>query len=151
MTFSTKMRQFVSCFWYLISKKFTQTWKKLKSKANHSLLSYNGRILLFCFQKPRTFPEFSQFCLYCQVKSSSLSSLSLKFTFFSWEDYSKIDSFTGSYIKTVQEGLPYSQEFGRNSLVVQWLGLSAFTAVVWVQSLVRELRSCKLCNLVKNK
>ena len=31
----------------------------------------------------------------------------------------------------------------RNSLVVQWLGLSAFTAMAWVQSLVGELRSCK--------
>ena len=131
-------------------KKFTQTCKKWKCKAKYSLLCYNGRILLFCFQKPRTFPEFSQFSLYCQVRYSSLSSLSLKFTFFSW-DYSKIGSFTQSYIKTVQEGLPYSKEFGRKSLVVQWLGLSASTAVVWVQSLVRELRSCKPCNVVKNK
>ena len=32
----------------------------------------------------------------------------------------------------------------RNSLAVQWLGLGAFTAVARVQSLVRELRSCKL-------
>ena len=31
-----------------------------------------------------------------------------------------------------------------NSLVLQWLGLSAFTAQAWVQSLVRELRSCRL-------
>ena len=30
-----------------------------------------------------------------------------------------------------------------NSLAVQCLGLSAFTVVVRVQSLVRELRSCK--------
>ena len=30
-----------------------------------------------------------------------------------------------------------------NSLAVQWLGLSAFTAGVRVQSLVGELRSCK--------
>ena len=30
-----------------------------------------------------------------------------------------------------------------SSLVVQWLGLSAFTAVARVQSLVRELRYCK--------
>ena len=30
-----------------------------------------------------------------------------------------------------------------SSLVVQWLGLSAFTAVTWVQSLVGERRSLK--------
>ena len=30
-----------------------------------------------------------------------------------------------------------------NSLVVQWLGLGTFTAVAWVQSLVRELRPWK--------
>ena len=30
---------------------------------------------------------------------------------------------------------------GRNPLVVQWLGLGAFTAVACVQSLVREIRS----------
>ena len=40
-----------------------------------------------------------------------------------------------------------------NSLVVQWLGLSAFTAAAQVQSLVGELRSHKLCGLarIKNK
>ena len=38
-----------------------------------------------------------------------------------------------------------------NSLVVQWLGLHAFTARAWVQSLVRELRSHKLCGMAKNK
>ena len=38
-----------------------------------------------------------------------------------------------------------------NSLVVQWLGLSAFTAVAQVQSLVRELKFCKLrCTAKKN-
>ena len=31
-----------------------------------------------------------------------------------------------------------------NSLVVQWLGFGAFTAMTWVQCLVGELRSCKL-------
>ena len=31
-----------------------------------------------------------------------------------------------------------------NSLAVQWLGLCAFTARAWVQSLVRELRPHKL-------
>ena len=34
--------------------------------------------------------------------------------------------------------------FRGNSLAVQWLGPGAFTAVAWVQSLVRELRSHKL-------
>ena len=38
-----------------------------------------------------------------------------------------------------------------SSLAVQWLGLGAFTAVVWVQSLVRELRSCKLRGTAKKK
>ena len=41
----------------------------------------------------------------------------------------------------------YSLVFFKNlsgiSLVVQWLGLNAFTAVAWVQSLIRELRSHK--------
>ena len=32
---------------------------------------------------------------------------------------------------------------GGNSLVVQWLGLSALTAGAQVQYLLRELRSCK--------
>ena len=32
-----------------------------------------------------------------------------------------------------------------NSLAVRWLGLGDFSAIVWVQSLVRELRFCKLC------
>lgn len=30
-----------------------------------------------------------------------------------------------------------------NSLMVQWLGLRAFIAMAWIQSLVGELRSCK--------
>ena len=38
-----------------------------------------------------------------------------------------------------------------NSLVVQWLGLSTFTASVQVQSLVEELRSHKLCGMAKKK
>ena len=38
-----------------------------------------------------------------------------------------------------------------NSLVVQWLGLGTVTARAWVQSLVRELRSCKLCGVTKTK
>ena len=37
------------------------------------------------------------------------------------------------------------------SLAVQWLGLGAFTAVARVQSLVRELRSRKVCGTAKNK
>ena len=38
-------------------------------------------------------------------------------------------------------------------LVVQWLGLQAFTPVAWVRSLVRELRSCKphWCSKKKKK
>ena len=38
-----------------------------------------------------------------------------------------------------------------NSLVVQWLGLSAFTARAWVQSLVRELRSHKPSGATRKK
>ena len=37
------------------------------------------------------------------------------------------------------------------SPVVQWLGLHALTAVAQVQSLVRELKSCKLYSTVKKK
>ena len=40
---------------------------------------------------------------------------------------------------------------GGNSLAVQWLGLSTFTALAQVQSLVRELRSHKLLCVAKNK
>ena len=39
----------------------------------------------------------------------------------------------------------------RSSLVVQWLGLCAFTAVAWVQSLIGELRSHKLLSTAKKK
>ena len=38
-----------------------------------------------------------------------------------------------------------------SSLVVQWLGFGAFTAVARVQSLVRELRSCKQHSAAKKK
>ena len=38
---------------------------------------------------------------------------------------------------------------GGTLLVVQWLGLCAFTA--WVQSVVRELRSYKPCGAAKGK
>ena len=38
-----------------------------------------------------------------------------------------------------------------SSLVVQWLALGAFTAMVWVQSLVGELRSPKPHSLAKKK
>ena len=34
----------------------------------------------------------------------------------------------------------------RNTLVVPQLGLSAFTAVAWIQALIGELRSCKPCS-----
>ena len=38
-----------------------------------------------------------------------------------------------------------------DSLEIQWLGLSAFTAKVAVQSLVRELRSFKSCSTARKK
>ena len=37
------------------------------------------------------------------------------------------------------------------SLALQWLGLGTFTRRARVQSLVKELRSCKLCGAAKNK
>ena len=54
--------------------------------------------------------------------------------------------------KTGAGRVPTSLEdiFG-NSLVVQWLGLSAFTAGGWVQSLVRELRLPLLPPLQKRR
>ena len=45
---------------------------------------------------------------------------------------------------------PNIKNFG-NSLVVQWLGLSAFTAGTRVQALVWELRYRKLCGTAKRK
>ena len=38
-----------------------------------------------------------------------------------------------------------------SSLAVQWLGLGAFTASAPVQSLVREIRSCKPRGVAKKK
>ena len=35
--------------------------------------------------------------------------------------------------------------------MVQWLEFSAFTAEAWVQSLVSELRYCRLHGMVKKK
>ena len=35
--------------------------------------------------------------------------------------------------------------------MVQWIGLGAFIAVVWVQSLVRVLRSNKLCSTARKQ
>ena len=40
---------------------------------------------------------------------------------------------------------------GGNSLVAQWLALGASTALAWIQSLVRELRSCKLCTVARGE
>ena len=40
---------------------------------------------------------------------------------------------------------------GRNSLVVQWSGLDAFTPVAWVQFLIRVLRSHKPCSTAKKE
>ena len=41
--------------------------------------------------------------------------------------------------------------FPGSSLVVQWLELRAFSAMAQIQSLVRELRSCKPCSAAKKK
>ena len=40
---------------------------------------------------------------------------------------------------------------GRNSPVVQWLGLDAFAPVAWVQFLVRVIRSHKPCSMAKKE
>ena len=45
----------------------------------------------------------------------------------------------------------YLFKTSRNSLAVQWLELGAFTAVAQVQSLVVELRSCKLHGMAKKQ
>ena len=52
-------------------------------------------------------------------------------------------------VKTVNVKKPQKTGAGQNSLVVQWLGLSAFTVGIWIQSLVRKLRSCKPCGRAK--
>ena len=36
-------------------------------------------------------------------------------------------------------------------MVVQWLGLSTFAGVAWVQSLGGQLRSCKLSSAVQKQ
>ena len=38
-----------------------------------------------------------------------------------------------------------------NALVVHWLGLDTFTALAWVQSLVRKLVSHKICGTAKKE
>ena len=48
-----------------------------------------------------------------------------------------------------QQSLKLNPEVLGKSLAIQWLGLEAFTAGAQVQSLVRELRSCKLQGAVK--
>lgn len=35
--------------------------------------------------------------------------------------------------------------------MVQRLGLGAYSAVTWIQSLVKELRSCKQCGVTKKR
>ena len=56
---------------------------------------------------------------------------------YKWPEYQ------GSYCLYLKTG---------NSLLVQWLGLGAFNAMVRLQSLVGELRSCKPCGVApKNK
>ena len=37
----------------------------------------------------------------------------------------------------------------RNFLAVQWVGFGTFTAVAWVQTLARELRSHRLCSMAQ--
>ena len=48
-------------------------------------------------------------------------------------------------------GKEYKKSVQRNSLAIQWLGLSAFTARAQMQPLVRELRSCRQLSQGKKK
>ena len=50
-----------------------------------------------------------------------------------------------------EEGGSAYANAGGNSMVVQWLGLGAFTARPQVQSLVGELRSCKPGSMAKKR
>ena len=46
-------------------------------------------------------------------------------------------------------GIFQDQSFFGSSLVAYWLGFWTFTTMAWVQSLVVQLRSCKLSSVVK--
>ena len=57
---------------------------------------------------------------------------------------------SGSLAEDYSTKLESSKQYGNgNSLVVQRLGLGAVTDRAWVQSLVGELRSCKLRGVAK--
>ena len=57
---------------------------------------------------------------------------------------------SGSLTEDYSTKLESSKQYGNgNSLVVQRLGLGAVTDRAWVQSLVGELRSCKLHGVAK--
>ena len=45
----------------------------------------------------------------------------------------------------------HKEHVARNSLIAWWLGLGAFTALPWVQSLLQELRSFKPSSAAKKK
>ena len=62
----------------------------------------------------------------------------------------KVDTRTGKeYTQKMEKSVLKESVDMRNSLAVQWLGLSTFTAGARVWSLVGELRYCKSCSMVK--
>ena len=64
---------------------------------------------------------------------------------FIWIAEKALSGFLTFIMKEWGLNLPHKRVSVGNSLLVQWLGRKAFTAVAWVQSLVRELRSRKPC------
>ena len=56
-----------------------------------------------------------------------------------------------SHCKYSNKNMSLKKKNGENSLVVQWLGLNAFTAGTPIQSPVRNLRTCKLLGTAKRK
>ena len=55
------------------------------------------------------------------------------------------------FLESEENLTPLEEPTERNSLVVQWLGLHAFTPGAKVRSLVRELRSYKPSGMAKKK
>ena len=51
----------------------------------------------------------------------------------------------------VQAKLKSRKHMARNSLIAWWLGLGAFIALPWVQSLLQELRSFKPSSAARKK
>lgn len=87
------------------------------------LICYSGSLL----------PKLVPFSFHCSERESSLTKLKRKIIFFK-------RPLTSSKQKKAQ-----------GVLCGLLLGFQAFIVVAWIQSLVRALRSCKLCMLKTNK